>query len=209
VAGYPWKDTKNDLWPADFHIVGKDIVKFHAIYWPAFLLAAGLPPPKTVIAHGHWTYGGEKMSKSKGNVVDPFEAITKYGADPLRYYLLRYGSFVDDGGLVTPPSLRFYFGLLESVLFFPPLQDYSDELVAQRKNADLANNFGNLVSRMTSAALNPQQHWPKPSLLTPEDAALVQLVSTLPGTNDTLYTRKRKRKKMGAISCCSHREGTL
>ena len=106
VTGYPWQEEAgaignihhNSAWPADFHIVGKDIVKFHAIYWPAFLMAAGLPPPSCVVAHGHWLTGGEKMSKSRGNVVDPFEAIDKFGSDSLRYYLLRYGSFVDDGG---------------------------------------------------------------------------------------------------------------
>jgi len=111
VTGYPWPEkaatntttTSNSIWPADFHIVGKDIVKFHAIYWPAFLMAAGLPPPSCVVAHGHWLTGGEKMSKSRGNVVDPFEAIERFGSDSLRYYLLRYGSFVDDGG---EPILR-------------------------------------------------------------------------------------------------------
>ena len=84
-------------WPAACHIVGKDILKFHAIYWPSFLLAAGLPLPKKILAHGHWTVNRVKMSKSLGNVVDPLELYEMYGSDPVRYFLLRDGSLSSDG----------------------------------------------------------------------------------------------------------------
>src|SRR4051794_26950108 len=86
-AGYPGEIAGS--WPADYHIVGKDIVKFHAIYWPAFLMAAGLPLPKKIVAHAHWTVDNVKMSKSLGNVVDPHQLMETYGADVVRYFLLR------------------------------------------------------------------------------------------------------------------------
>ncbi len=99
AVGYP--DTKSALfqkfWPADLHMVGKDIVRFHAVYWPAFLKAAGLEPPKRVFAHGWWTFDGQKMSKSLGNVIDPHAMIAKYGLDQLRYFLLREVPFGQDG----------------------------------------------------------------------------------------------------------------
>ena len=76
-------------WPANLHMVGKDILRFHTVYWPAFLMAAGIEPPKRVFAHGWWTNEGQKISKSVGNVIDPFELVEKYGLDPVRYFLLR------------------------------------------------------------------------------------------------------------------------
>ena len=88
--GYPDGGEKFDVfWPADIHLVGKDILRFHAIFWPAFLLSAGIPPPLGVFAHGWWTVEGQKMSKSLGNVVDPYEMVETYGADAFRYFLLR------------------------------------------------------------------------------------------------------------------------
>ncbi len=126
-VGYP--DTKSEkfktFWPADVHIVGKDILRFHAIYWPAFLMSAGLEIPKKVFAHGWWTVEGQKMSKTLGNVVNPFEAAEKYGVDELRYFLLREVPFGQDG-------------------------DFSHKAVIQRINSDLANDLGNLVSRTLS-----------------------------------------------------------
>ena len=101
VAGYPWKGgvAQQSSWPADVHVVGKDIVRFHAVYWPAFLLAAGLPLPKTVLAHSHWTMNKAKMSKSRGNVANPFDAIDMFGLDTIRFFLMRVGgNFASDSG---------------------------------------------------------------------------------------------------------------
>ena len=112
-------------WPADLHIIGKDILRFHAVYWPAFLLAAKLPIPKRVYGHGWILSGDKKMSKSKGNILDPLEIINKYGLDPLRYYLLKEVSFGNDGNI-------------------------SQEKLEECINSDLANNFGNLCQRVIS-----------------------------------------------------------
>ena len=111
------------FWPADGHLIGKDIVKFHAIYWPAILSSAGLPLPKAIYIHGFITVEGQKMSKTIGNVVDPFKLVKKYGVDPVRYYLLREIPSNEDG-------------------------DFSIKKLEDRYNGDLANNLGNLVSRV-------------------------------------------------------------
>lgn len=116
---------KRNIWPCDIHFVGKEIFKFHAVIWPAMLMAAGLLLPKKVFAHGWWTVNGEKMSKSKGNFVDPHKFIDKYGCDAYRYFLLRQISFGQDG-------------------------DFSEKGFADRYNSDLANNLGNLMSRTFS-----------------------------------------------------------
>ena len=103
ISALNYPNTKDKLyrsyWPADLHLIGKDILRFHAIYWPAFLLAANLPLPKRVYGHGWILSGDEKMSKSKGNILDPLEIIDKYGLDPLRYYLLKEVSFGNDGNI--------------------------------------------------------------------------------------------------------------
>lgn len=123
AAGYPDKeDMFNEIWPANIHLVGKDILRFHTVYWPAFLLSAGLTLPQKVFAHGWWTVEGEKMSKSLGNVVDPFSVVDEFGEDALRYFLLREIPFGQDG-------------------------DYSRSALIARLNGDLANGLGNLVSR--------------------------------------------------------------
>jgi len=114
-----------EWWPADLHIVGKDVVRFHTIYWPAFLLSAGLPLPKAVFGHGFVLNRGEKMSKSVGNVVDPVEMAARFGVDRLRWFLCREVAFGDDGS-------------------------YSDEAIVERCNADLANGIGNLAQRALS-----------------------------------------------------------
>ena len=129
ISALNYPDQNNDLykkfWPADVHIIGKDILRFHAIYWPAFLLAADIKPPKRVYGHGWILSGDEKMSKSKGNILDPLEIIEKYGLDPLRYYLLKEVSFGNDGNI-------------------------SNEKLESCINSDLANNYGNLCQRVVS-----------------------------------------------------------
>jgi methionyl-tRNA synthetase len=126
-VGYPdiESETYRRFWPADLHIIGKDVVRFHAVYWPAFLMSAGVPLPKCVFGHGHVLLRGEKMSKSLGNVVDPETLVAAYGVDAVRYFLLRDVTFGQDG-------------------------TYSPEAIVTRVNADLANSFGNLAQRTLS-----------------------------------------------------------
>lgn len=122
-AGYPFDEKKfKTLWPADLHLMAKDILRPHCIYWPIMLMALDLPLPKTVFAHGWWVMGGEKISKSKGKPVDPIELIDKYGIDAYRYFLLREVPFGLDG-------------------------TYSEEALILRVNSDLANDLGNLLNR--------------------------------------------------------------
>ena len=137
AADYPNEDSSNfrSMWPPDVQLVGIDIVKFHAIYWPAFLMAAGLELPKKILVHSHWTIDNVKMSKSKGNIVDPMQtgqALTNSG---LRYFLLRHG--VLDHNC-----------------------NYSDKLAREYINADLANDLGNCLYRATNKHLNPLQVYP-------------------------------------------------
>ncbi len=118
-------DDLDKFWPADIHVVGKEIVRFHAIYWPAFLMSLDLPLPKKVYGHGWLNFNGEKMSKSKGNVIDPYMLSERYGVDALRFFLLRTFPFGSDG-------------------------NFTNELLIQTINTDLANDLGNLVSRSTA-----------------------------------------------------------
>ena len=127
ALGYP-DDSEGrykNFWPADVHIIGKDILRFHTVYWPTILMAAGIPLPKKVFAHGWWTVEGQKMSKSLANVVEPNMLIDKYGVDAIRYFLLREVPFGLDG-------------------------DFSHAALVHRINSDLANDLGNLVSRSTA-----------------------------------------------------------
>jgi len=130
ALGFPGDEDGNfaKFWPADVHVIGKDILRFHAVYWPTFLLAAGIPLPKKVFAHGWWTVEGQKMSKSLRNVVEPNMLVDKYGVDAIRYFLLREVPFGLDG-------------------------DFSHTALVHRINSDLANDLGNLLSR-TSAMVN-------------------------------------------------------
>ncbi|NNF84500.1 MAG: class I tRNA ligase family protein, partial [Deltaproteobacteria bacterium] len=122
-VGYPdGGEQFNTFWPADVHVVGKDILRFHAVFWPAFLLSAGIPPPLGIFAHGWWTVEGQKMSKSLGNVVDPYDMVKTYGPDAFRYFLLREVPFGQDG-------------------------DFSRKALVHRINSELANDFGNLLNR--------------------------------------------------------------
>ncbi len=127
ALNYPNKDDElyKKFWPASVHLIGKDILRFHAIYWPAFLLAAKISPPKKVYGHGWILSNEEKMSKSKGNILDPLEIIKQYGLDPLRYYLIKEVSFGNDGNI-------------------------SQERLEDCINSDLANNFGNLCQRVSA-----------------------------------------------------------
>ena len=133
-VGFGWDENMyKKWWPADVHVIGKGITRFHAIYWPAFLLSAGLKPPKSLFVHEYFTVNGQKMSKTLGNVIDPFELIQKYGADPLRYYFLAKFSPFNDG-------------------------DFSEEEFKKTYNADLANGLGNLVARVAKLAEGKSYH---------------------------------------------------
>ena len=142
-------------WPADVHIIGKDIIRFHAVYWPAFLMSAKLPLPKRVYAHGFLLNKGEKMSKSLGNVVDPVNLVNHFGLDQVRYFFLREVSFGQDGG-------------------------YSEEAIGTRINSDLANGIGNLASRSLSMIVkNCDGKIPECGPLTDEDKALLAQADAL------------------------------
>ncbi|KAF2740444.1 hypothetical protein EJ04DRAFT_507981 [Polyplosphaeria fusca] len=147
-AGYPWPPGTelSGGWPADCHVIGKDIVRFHCIYWPAFLMALGLPLPKKILTHAHWTLGGSKMSKSTGKVVDPFSALERFGPDTMRFFLAY------DGGLQNDA-------------------DYDNVRIILRYNKILHGGFGNLASRVLRfqkwsvrgaierVSHNPPSHW--------------------------------------------------
>ncbi|QUR68694.1 methionine--tRNA ligase [Mycobacterium spongiae] len=150
-AGFP--DTESDLfrryWPADLHMIGKDIIRFHAVYWPAFLMSAGIPLPRKVFAHGFLHNRGEKMSKSVGNTIDPLALTEAFGVDQVRYFLLREVPFGQDGS-------------------------YSTEAITTRINTDLANELGNLAQRSLSmVAKNLDGVVPEPGELNDADMALL------------------------------------
>ncbi|KAI9138115.1 tRNA synthetases class I (M)-domain-containing protein [Paraphysoderma sedebokerense] len=161
VLGYPWNEDKNrhmqKWWPADVHVVGKDIIKFHAIYWPTFLLALGLPLPNQILAHAHWTISKTKMSKSLGNVVNPFEVIDKFGVDAVRWYLVGNGGVGDDG-------------------------DYSTQTLLKTYKKELSSNLGNLYSRATSTSLNPECVVPTPFVnhFGAEEKKMLKILDELP-----------------------------
>ncbi|GLI22065.1 methionyl-tRNA synthetase [Xanthobacter flavus] len=152
ALGYP--DVDGDFakyWPANVHVIGKDIIRFHAVYWPAFLWSAGLEAPKRVFGHGFLFNRGEKMSKSVGNVIDPFDLAATYGVDAIRYFFLREVAFGQDGS-------------------------YSHEAIVNRMNADLANDLGNLAQRSLSMiSKNLNGLVPTPGPLSPEDEAMLAL----------------------------------
>lgn len=151
AVGYP--DTESNdyktFWPCDLHMIGKDIIRFHCVYWPAFLIAAGLPLPKRIFAHGWWTIEGQKMSKSLGNAIDPSAIINSHGLDQLRYFLLREVPFGKDG-------------------------DFSKASLVNRSNGELANDLGNLSQRVLSMVYkNCGQSIPQPADFSAEDTALI------------------------------------
>ena len=158
ISALNWPDEEGELWqfwPADYHIVGKDILRFHAVYWPAFLMSAGLEPPRRVFAHGWWTNEGQKISKSLGNVIDPLTLVERYGRDPTRYFLLREVPFGNDG-------------------------DFSHAAMVRRMNHDLANDYGNLAQRVLSMiARYCGGAVPEPGTLAEADQALLNAARTL------------------------------
>jgi methionyl-tRNA synthetase len=163
ALGYPDVNEGSNFqkfWPASLHLVGKDILRFHAVYWPAFLMAAGLPLPKRLFAHGWWTKDGEKISKSLGNVIDPVELVQRYGVDQTRFFLMSDGAFGNDC-------------------------DFSHHAMVMKVNANLANEFGNLCQRTLSMVYkNCNKTIPAPlGTFNAEDEALLSRVKALP-----LYT---------------------
>src|SRR2546423_11444770 len=153
AVGYP--DTESQkfkrYWPADLHVIGKDIVRFHAVYWPAFLMSAGVEVPRRIFSHGFLFNRGEKMSKSVGNVVDPFALVDAYGVDQVRYFFLREVPFGQDG-------------------------NYSLEAIVNRINADLANDLGNLAQRsLTMIARQLRGVLPKPGAFSEADTAILAM----------------------------------
>ena len=161
VLGFPEQEGRYaEFWPASLHVIGKDITRFHAVYWPAFLMAADLPLPSQIFAHGFLTVKGEKMSKSLGNVLDPFGLAAHYGVDALRYFFLREVPFGRDGS-------------------------FSDEAIVNRVNADLANDIGNLAQRSLSMiGKNCDAKLPTPQALSPEDSAILALFDGLKSRTD-------------------------
>jgi methionyl-tRNA synthetase len=176
AAGFPdaaaprWR-----YWPADVHIIGKDIVRFHAVYWPAFLMSAGIALPKRVFAHGFLYNRGEKMSKSVGNVVDPFALVKGYGVDQVRYFFLREAAFGQDGS-------------------------YSHEAIVNRINADLANDLGNLAQRsLAMIAKNCEGTVPQPGELGAADQAILAAADALYGKVRAAMDRQGIKQYLDAV----------
>jgi methionyl-tRNA synthetase len=184
--GFPNKDGDfARFWPANVHIIGKDIVRFHAVYWPALLMSAGLPVPQQIFGHGFLlARGGEKMSKSLGNVVDPIELADRYGVDQLRYFFLREVSFGQDGS-------------------------YSPEAIVLRCNAELANSFGNLAQRTLSQVFkNCEGYLPQIHDHTDDDSALFETVrvaieETIPQAFSELALSQAAEAWMIAVFACN------
>jgi methionyl-tRNA synthetase len=183
--GYP-DDTElwRRYWPADVHLIGKDVVRFHAVYWPAFLMSAGIALPKQVYGHGFLLSRGEKMSKSVGNVVDPMVLAEHFGVDALRYFLLREVTFGQDG-------------------------NYSAEAIVSRANAELANSFGNLAQRvLTQIVRNCEGGLPEIHGHNDADKALSELVckavgQTMPGAYEEFAFSRATESWIHAVFACN------
>jgi methionyl-tRNA synthetase len=177
AVGYP--DTESEkfrkYWPADLHVIGKDIVRFHAVYWPAFLMSAGVAVPRRIFSHGFLFNRGEKMSKSVGNVIDPFALADAYGVDPLRFFLLREVPFGQDG-------------------------NYSHEAIVTRINADLANDLGNLAQRsLTMVARQFGGLLPKPGAFTASDQAILRSADALLGKAREAMATQQLHQVLNAV----------
>ncbi|MCB1520808.1 MAG: methionine--tRNA ligase [Hyphomicrobiaceae bacterium] len=161
VTGVGFPDEQSEawtaFWPADVHMIGKDILRFHAVYWPAFLMSAGVEPPRRVFAHGLLLSRGEKMSKSVGNVLNPFDMVEMFGVDQMRYFAMREVQFGGDGS-------------------------YTKEVLVNRINADLANDLGNLAQRSLSMiAKNCDGRVPEPGTLTADDTEILAAADAMLG----------------------------
>jgi methionyl-tRNA synthetase len=177
AVGFP--DTESEkfrrYWPADLHVIGKDIVRFHAVYWPAFLMSAGIEVPKRVFSHGFLFNRGEKMSKSVGNVIDPFALADAYGVDQLRYFFLREVPFGQDG-------------------------NYNHEAIVARINADLANDLGNLAQRsLTMVAKNFGGILPAPGPLSANDQAILAQADALIGKAREAMKTQQLHQMLNAV----------
>ncbi|MGH1377194.1 MAG: methionine--tRNA ligase [Alphaproteobacteria bacterium] len=184
ALGYPDEksDKFTDMWPADYHVIGKDITRFHAIYWPAFLMAANLELPKTIFAHGFINVQGQKMSKSIGNVLSPDDLVEIYGLDQIRYFLMREIPHGQDG-------------------------NFSHEQAVQRINADLANGLGNLAQRTLSMIYkNCDAKIPSPKSLTEDDQILLNLAYAMPdqirGSFDDMKINRALEHVWSVVSAC-------
>ncbi|MCY1707418.1 methionine--tRNA ligase [Pannonibacter sp. SL95] len=178
-VGFPDEsDPKWAYWPADVHVIGKDIIRFHAVYWPAFLMAAGIPLPKRVFAHGFLFNRGEKMSKSVGNVIDPFNLVEHYGLDQTRYFFLREVPFGQDG-------------------------NYSHEAIVNRINADLANDLGNLASRSLSMiAKNCDGTLPQPGAFSEADQAMLDQADAMLETCRAAFGKQEIHHALNCVWAC-------
>jgi len=175
-VGFPDEsDTNWAYWPADLHIIGKDIIRFHAVYWPAFLMSAGIPLPRRVYAHGFLFNKGEKMSKSVGNVVDPFNLADQYGVDQIRYFFLREVPFGQDG-------------------------NYSHEAIVARINADLANGLGNLAQRSLSMiAKQLGGMLPEPGPFSDNDRAILAEADAMIGAARTAMATQQIHQVLNTV----------
>jgi methionyl-tRNA synthetase len=177
AVGFPDTDSEKfrKYWPADLHVIGKDIVRFHAVYWPAFLMSAGVEVPRRIFSHGFLFNRGEKMSKSVGNVIDPFDLAKAYGVDPLRYFFLREVPFGQDG-------------------------NYSHEAIVARINADLANDLGNLAQRsLTMVARNFAGVLPKPAALSATDQAILGAADAMIGKAREVMATQQLHQVLNAV----------
>ena len=179
ITGVGFPDEETDprwrYWPADLHIIGKDIIRFHAVYWPAFLMSAGIPVPKRVYAHGFLFNRGEKMSKSVGNVVDPFNLADQYGVDQIRYFFLREVAFGQDG-------------------------NYNHEAIVARINADLANDLGNLAQRSLSMiAKQLGGVLPAPGAFSDNDKAILAEADAMIGIARTAMASQQIHQWLNAV----------
>ncbi|UYO42552.1 methionine--tRNA ligase [Rhodopseudomonas palustris] len=175
-VGFPDESDKNwHYWPADVHVIGKDIIRFHAVYWPAFLMSAGIPIQKRVYAHGFLFNKGEKMSKSVGNIVDPFNLADQYGVDQVRYFFLREVPFGSDGS-------------------------YNHEAIVNRINADLANDLGNLAQRsLTMIAKQCDGKVPEHGAFSENDTAILAMADGMIGQARTAMATQQIHQALNTV----------